>query len=138
MMMAPSFLALALIITALYGGTRSRRHEAGLLKALGWTTQDVAGFFMCKSVLVALPASALGVAVSYALVYWPGIAWPGYLFFGWQGNPPELYLDTLGSVRILIQVTGGVLIPYLLITLWPAVENATADPYELLKAEGAL
>ncbi|MFO8083410.1 MAG: FtsX-like permease family protein [Desulfobacterales bacterium] len=138
MALVPSLLALALIVIAGFKGTRSRFYEAGLLKALGWTSQDIVGFFMCKAALIAFPALALGVAVSYGLVYWPGIPWPGYLFFGWQNNPPKLYLDSVGAIWILVQVAGGVLVPYLMANLWPAIENAAADPYELLQAEGTL
>lgn len=134
----PSLLGLALIVTAGYRGTRSRFYEAGLLKALGWTSQDIVGFFMCKSALIAFPSLSLGTAITYALVYWPAISWPSYLFFGWQNNPPGLYLDSSGSLGILIQISGGVLVPYLAANLWPSIKNATADPHVLIQAEGTM
>lgn len=136
--LVPSLLAMALVVSVGYRGTRSKCYEAGLLKALGWTTQDIVSFFMFKSALIAFPALAMGMAAAYVLVYWPGISWPGYLFFGWQNNPPGLYLDSTGSIRILIQLAGGVLVPYLISNLWPAIENAMADPHELLQSEGTL
>jgi ABC-type antimicrobial peptide transport system permease subunit len=132
----PSLLALALIVTAGFKGTRGKMYEAGLLKALGWTTKDIVQFFMCRAVLIAFPACTLGMTVAYALVYIPGISWPGYLFFGWQSNAPGLYLDPAGSIRILLQVTAGIVVPYLASNLWPAIENATADPHQLLQKEG--
>jgi ABC-type lipoprotein release transport system permease subunit len=134
--LAPSLLALALIVTAGFKGTRGRIYEAGLLKAMGWSTQDIVGFFMCRAALIAFPACTFGMTVAYALVYIPGISWPGYLFFGWQSNAPGLYLDPAGSIRILLQVAAGVLVPYLASNLWPAIENATVAPLQLLQEEG--
>ncbi|GEM_PF-562099 len=134
----PSLLGLALIVTAGYRGTRSRFYEAGLLKSLGWTSQDIVGFFMCKAALIAFPSVSLGITLAYALVYWPAVSWPAYLFFGWQNNPPGLYLNSSGSFGILIQVSAGILVPYLAANLWPAIKNATADPHVLLQAEGKM
>jgi len=136
--LVPSLPALALIVTAGFKGTRGRMHEAGLLKAMGWTTQDIVGFFMCRAALISLPSCTFGLAVAYALVYVPGISWPGYLFLGWQSNAPGLYLDPAGSIRILLQVAAGVLIPYLASNLWPAIANATADPHQLLQEESGM
>jgi hypothetical protein len=136
--LVPSLPALALIVAAGFKGTRGKMYEAGLLKAMGWTTQDIVGFFMCRAALIAFPACIFGVTVAYALVYFPGISWPGYLFFGWQSHAPGLYLDSAGSVRILPQVAAGVLVPYLASNLWPAIENATTDPHQLLQEEGGM
>jgi hypothetical protein len=134
----PSLLALALLVTAGFKGTRGKIYEAGLLKAMGWTTQDIVGFFMCRATLISFPACTFGMTVAYALVYIPGISWPGYLFFGWQSNAPGLFLDPVGSIRIILQVFAGVLVPYLASNLWPAIENATADPHQLLQGEGGM
>jgi ABC-type lipoprotein release transport system permease subunit len=136
LVLVPSLLTLALIVAAGFKGTRGKMYETGLLKALGWTTRDIVGFFMCRAVLIAFPASIFGMAVAYALVYLPGISWPGQLFFGWQSNAPGLYLNPAGSIQILLQVVAGVLVPYLVSNLWPAIENATIDPHELLQEEG--
>jgi ABC-type lipoprotein release transport system permease subunit len=136
LILVPSLLALALIVAVGFKGTRSRMYEAGLLKALGWTTKDIVGFFMCRAALIAFPACIFGMAVAYGLVYFPGISWPGQFFFGWQSNAPGLYLDPAGSFQILLQVAAGVLVPYLVSNLWPAIENATTDPHQLLQEEG--
>jgi ABC-type lipoprotein release transport system permease subunit len=136
LILVPSLLALALIVAVGFKGTRGKMYEAGLLKALGWTTKDIVGFFMCRASLIAFPASIFGMAVAYALVYFPGISWPGQLFFGWQSNAPGLYLNPAGSLLILLQVAAGVIVPYLVSNLWPAIENATTDPHQLLQEEG--
>jgi hypothetical protein len=136
LILVPSLLALALIVAVGFKGTRGRMYEAGLLKALGWTTRDIVGFFMCRAALIAFPACIFGMAIAYASVYLPGISWPGRLFFGWQSNAPGLYLNPAGSLQILLQVAAGVLVPYLVSNLWPAIENATTDPHQLLQEEG--
>ena len=132
----PSLPALALIVAASFKSIKGRMYEAGLLKAMGWTTRNIVGFFMCRSILIAIPACSLGMAISYALVYFPGISWPGYLFFGWESSAAGLYLNPAGSMQILLQVAAGVLLPYLAANLWPAIETATADPHQLLQEEG--
>jgi hypothetical protein len=131
-----SLPALALIVLAGFKGTRGRMYEAGLLKAMGWTTKDIVGFFMYRAALIAFPSCAFGMAVAHALVYIPGISWPGYWFFGWQSSSPGLHLDLAGSSWILLQIAAGVLVPYLASNLWPAIENATADPHHLLQEQG--
>jgi ABC-type lipoprotein release transport system permease subunit len=136
LILVPSLPGLALIVAVGFKGTRGKMYEAGLLKALGWTTKDIVGFFMCRAALIAFPASIFGMAAAYVLVYFPGISWPGQLFFGWQSNAPGLYLNTAGSIHILLQVAAGVLVPYLVSNLWPAIENATTDPHRLLQEEG--
>jgi ABC-type lipoprotein release transport system permease subunit len=136
LILVPSLPGLALIVAVGFKGTRGKMYEAGLLKALGWTTKDIVGFFMCRAALIAFPASIFGMAVAYVLVYFPGISWPGQLFFGWQSNAPGLYLNPAGSIHILLQVAAGVLVPYLVSNLWPAIENATTDPHQLLQEEG--
>ncbi len=133
--LVPSLLALALIVAAGFNGTRGRIYEAGLLKALGWTTKDIVGFFMCRAALVAFPACAFGMAVAYVLVYFPGFSWPCYLFLGWASNAPGLYLEPSGGVLILFQVVAVVLVPFMAANLWPAIENAMADPHQLLQEE---
>jgi ABC-type antimicrobial peptide transport system permease subunit len=112
-----------------------RRHETGLLKALGWTTGDIVRFQIFRSVFIALPGAATGLLVALTLVFSPGITWPGYLFFGWRTSPPALYLELYPAVWILLAATGIVLLPFLAASLAAALRNATVEPQEILERE---
>ncbi len=138
LVLAPCILALALICAA--GSRASGRgdYEAGLLKALGWTTRDIVRLFVYRAILVAAPSSAAASALSVFLMFRPGIAWPGYLFFGWKHNPPGFFMDPSGAIPALMLSVAAVLTPYLASALWPAVACASADPCELLRREDGL
>jgi ABC-type lipoprotein release transport system permease subunit len=136
LVLAPSILSMALIVVAAYGNAVRNAADAGLLKALGWTTPDIVRLFLYKALLVAFPAVASGMAFSYFLVYWPGIVWPGYLFFGWKQAPPGFYLDPTGAIPILMQSAAAVATPYLAANLWPALRCAASDPHDLLRSKG--
>jgi hypothetical protein len=136
LVLAPCILALALIVAAGFRGAGRGAYESGLLKSLGWTTPDIVGLFILKALLIAVPSVAAGAALSFFLVHWPGIEWPGFLFFGWERTPPGLHLEPSGSLPVLALTATAVSVPYLAANLWPALRYASADPYELLRREG--
>ena len=133
--MIPAVISLCLLMAASVRERMGRRHEVGLLKALGWTTGDVVRFQLFRSVFIGLPGTAAGMLVAIGLVFSPGITWPGRLFFGWQTAPPALYLETTPAVWILAAVTGLVLLPFLTATLAAAIRNADVDPQEIMERE---
>ncbi len=137
LVLAPCILAMALIVVAAYGNAARGSANAGLLKALGWTAPDIVRLFLCKALLVTVPAVAAGMACSYFLIYWPGTVWPGYLFFGWKQTPPGLHLAPSDAIPILALAAAAAATPYLAANLWPALRCAAADPHDLLRSKGA-
>jgi hypothetical protein len=130
----PAALALLLLVAATAREGVGRRREVGLLKTLGWTTADVVRLHMLRALLVGLPATALGLAAAYGLVFWPGVSWPGELLLGWQGRGPALHLDPAGATLVMLEVAGLVLIPWLVATVWPVARGAAEDPQAMLEA----
>jgi hypothetical protein len=133
----PAILAAVLLVAGSARDRVGRRREVGLLKAMGWSTGDLVRLHLMRSVAVGLPAAALGMAVAYALILWPGIRWPSAVFFGWQGRPPSLYLSPAGALLTLMEVAALAFVPWLAANLWPSIRGAAADPQELIQ-EGEL
>ncbi len=131
----PAALALLLLVVATVREGIGRRREVGLLKTLGWTTGDVMRLHMMRALQIGLPATAVGLAVAYALVFAPGSRWPGELLLGWQGRGPALHLDPAGAAVVMLEVAGLVLLPWLVATAWPVARGAAEDPQAMLEAE---
>jgi hypothetical protein len=133
--LAPAVLSLCLLVAASVRERIGRRHEVGLLKALGWTTGDIMRFQIFRSVFIGVPGTAAGVLAALYLVFSPGITWPGTLFFGWQTAPPALHLELNGAAWMLPAISGLVLLPFLSACLAAALKSAVVDPQEILERD---
>jgi hypothetical protein len=129
---APAILALVVLVAGAVRDRLARRREVGLLKALGWTTRDVVTLQLARAIVLAVPATALGLAGATALVLWPGAVWPGALLFGWTSAPPLLAPGVGGALTVLVETAALVLVPWIAATLAPAVAGATTDPGAML------
>lgn len=129
----PAMLGLALLTAATVRSQTGRAGDVGLLKALGWTTQDILAQQLLQALVVGLPAAAAGAGLAYGLILWPGVEWPGRFFFGWESTPPALHLDPSGAGMVLVELAVLILMPYLTAVLWPAFKSAAADPVDLLE-----
>jgi len=129
----PALLGLALLTAATVRSQTGRNSDVGLLKALGWTTEDILYQQILQALVVGLPAAATGAALAYGLILWPGVEWPGRFFLGWESSPPTLYLDPGGAGVVLVELVALVLLPYMTAVLWPAFKSAAADPVDLIE-----
>ena len=129
----PGLLALALVVVGVVKSQIGRTCNVGLFKAFGWTTSDIFQLQLLKALVIGFPAVTAGMVCSYWLVFRPGVSWPGYLFFGWNDNPPPLFLDASGVFLVLIEVAALIFVPYLAATLWPALRAAVSDPQDFLE-----
>jgi hypothetical protein len=128
----PGMLALALIVVGVVKGQMVQSCNVGLYKALGWTTTNIFQMQLLKALVIGIPAMTAGMVVSYVLVFRPGSSWPGYLFFGWNDNPPLLFLNASGAFLVLIEMAVLIFLPYLVAALWPALRAAVSDPQDFL------
>ena len=69
--LVPAMLALACLITAVGVGRHGRRHEMGLLKALGWSGADILRMQAYGIGMIALSATVAGWGAAYGLLFWP-------------------------------------------------------------------
>lgn len=133
----PAVLAVCLLVAVNIRKTMGRLSDLGIMKAMGWTTGDIVRLQLYRALAVGLPSAAIGVGLSYFLVYWPGTRWLGTIILGWQTIPPKLYLEPDGAITVLLEVAGFVLAPVIGSALAPAVKAATADVHELIEGAGS-
>jgi hypothetical protein len=128
----------ALLAMALLGLVQSRRSgfnsaEAGLCKALGWTTTDLFTRRWFAAIMLAGPATALGLASSFFIVFVADSRWLSRILFEWTSEPPRLSLSTDGAFETLLIAGTLVMVPWLMGLLLPAMGTASADPLDLLQ-----
>ena len=103
---------------------RERRHEIGVLRALGFATQHVAGLFIARAALMGILGALVGFAVGTAVA----------MHYG-----PELFKITFGKVRpawdLLVPVLAAAPLVAALAGLLPAMIAVTQDPAEVLMEE---
>jgi len=133
----PAVLAVCLLVAVSIRKSMGRQSDLGIMKAMGWTTGDIVRLQLYRAVAVGLPSAAIGVCMSYFLVYWPGARWLGTIFLGWETIPPKLYLEPEGAITVLLEVAGFVLAPVIGSALAPAVRAATADVHDLIEGAGS-
>jgi ABC-type lipoprotein release transport system permease subunit len=133
--MAPALVALVLLALAAWRDGLARRRELGLLKALGWTTSDVAKLRLLRAAIVGLPAVLVGMVVAYQLVFWPSASWAAELLLGWPGRPAQLTLEPASAALVLAQVGTATLLPWFAASLWPVLRVAASNPEQLLTQE---
>ncbi len=109
----------------------SEHRNLGILKMMGWTTVEITWSHLLRSALLGIPALIIGCSLSYYMVYGPGMTWPARFFFGWTDFVPEFELVPMW--RILFQLSGFILVPYLVSQLLPLFKSAAADPADLLE-----
>lgn len=129
----PAVIGLVLIIAAAVRERLSLKGEVGLLKALGWTTSDVATFHLLRAAIVGVPGVVLGTAVAFASVALPGVTWPLEIFFDWDTAPPSLVLSVDGAAVTLATIGAGVVAPWLAAAALPAFSGSATDPTELIR-----
>ncbi len=128
----PAVLGLCLLAAATVREGMGRRGEAGLLKALGWSTMDIVRLHLYQGLIIALPGLAAGMALAYGALFRPGARWPAALMAGLTGPigsaAPHLRLHPSGAAWALLEMAALVMLPYLMAILWPALRLASTPP----------
>jgi ABC-type lipoprotein release transport system permease subunit len=133
----PAVLAICILAAVNIRKSMGRQPDLGIMKAMGWTTGNIVRLHLYRTLYVCLPAAVVGMGLAFFLVYGSGAVWPGKLLFGWEGDPPYLYLDPKGAVTVLLEVTGFILAPVVASALAPAIKSATQDVHNLIEGAGS-
>ncbi len=133
LLFVPALIGLALLVAATVRERLSVKGELALLKAVGWTTADVAAVHLFRGMVIGLPGVILGLAVGFTSVAVPGVTWPLELFFEWDGSPPGLILSLEDVAGALAVIGGSVIAPWLVAAALPVWSRSTADPADLLR-----
>jgi ABC-type lipoprotein release transport system permease subunit len=112
------------------------RREIAVLKASGWSSGDVLEAKLYEATLVALAATALGMALGFAWVFALGAPGLREVLAGWATLYPALRLTpqvTLGQLLGLQALVAG---PFVALSVAPAWRAATLDPMEAMRDGG--
>jgi hypothetical protein len=71
--------------------------------------------------------------VAFILVYRYGTSWPRLFFPDWQSLPTRLSINPFDLTLPLLEVTGLVVLPFLVSTIGTALRCAVSDPGEMLE-----
>ena len=131
----PAILALLVLAWDRASGIGAdERREIAVLKAVGWSTSDVLWAKLFESILVGAGATALGLLLGYAWVFWLGAPGLRPALVGWSVLYPQASLTPVVDVAQLLGVTIAVLGPFVLLSVVPAWRAATADPLESMRS----
>lgn len=130
----PAILALLVLAWDRASGLGAdERREIAILKAVGWSTADVLWAKLSESILVGAAATALGLLLGYAWVYWLGAPGLRPALVGWSVLYPRSALTPVVDVAELLGVSTAILGPFVLLSIVPAWRAATADPLESMR-----
>lgn len=131
----PALLALLVLAWDRASGLGpEERREIAVLKAVGWSTSDVLWAKMFESILVGGVATALGLLLGYAWVFWLGAVGLRPALVGWSVLYPRAALTPSVDLAQLLGITMAVLGPFVLLSVVPAWRAATADPLETMRS----
>jgi len=130
----PALLALVLLAWDRASGlSPEERREIAVLKAVGFRTGDVLWARMFESFAVAAVATAVGLLLAYAWVFWVGAPGLRPVLVGWSVLYPEAALTPEVDVAQLLGIALTVVAPFVGLSIVPAWRAATLDPMEAMR-----
>lgn len=131
----PAILALLVLAWDRASGIGpDERKEIAVLKAVGWSTSDVLWAKLFESLLVGASATALGLLVGYAWIFWLGAPGLRPALVGWSVLYPRAALTPAVDVAQLLGISLAVMGPFALLSVVPAWRAATTDPLETMRS----
>jgi ABC-type lipoprotein release transport system permease subunit len=130
----PAILALLVLAWDRASGIGpGERKEIAVLKAVGWSTSDVLWAKLFESLLVGASATALGLLLGYAWIFWLGAPGLRPALVGWSVLYPRAALTPAVDVAQLLGISLAVMGPFALLSIVPAWRAATTDPLETMR-----
>ena len=130
----PALLALLVLAWDRASGIGpDERKEIAVLKAVGWSTSDVLWAKLFESLLVGAGATALGLVLGYAWIFWLGAPGLRPALVGWSVLYPRAALTPAVDFAQLLGIALSVMGPFALLSIVPAWRAATTDPLETMR-----
>jgi ABC-type lipoprotein release transport system permease subunit len=107
--------------------------EIAIQKAVGFSTQDVLWCKFGESLLLGLLATAAGLALAYAWVFWLGAPGLRGAIAGWSVLYPEGPITPMVDGGQLLSLTLSVVAPFVALSIVPAWRAATRDPMTAMR-----
>ena len=131
----PALLALLVLAWDRASGIGpDERKEIAVLKAVGWSTSDVLWAKLFESLLVGAGATALGLVLGYAWIFWLGAPGLRPALVGWSVLYPRAALTPAVDFAQLLGIALSVMGPFALLSIVPAWRAATTDPLETMRS----
>jgi len=130
----PALLALLVLAWDRASGLGpDERREIAILKAVGWSTDDVLSVKLLESLFVSLLAACLGLALAYVWVFPLGAPGLRPVLAGWSVLYPSAKLTPEVDLTQLITLAFAVVAPFVGLSIMPAWRAATMDPMESMR-----
>jgi ABC-type lipoprotein release transport system permease subunit len=130
----PAILALLVLAWDRASGLGpDERKEIAVLKAVGWSTSEVLWAKLFESLLVGASATALGLLLGYAWIFWLGAPGLRPALVGWSVLYPRAALTPSVDLAQLLGISLSVMGPFALLSVVPAWRAATTDPLETMR-----
>jgi ABC-type lipoprotein release transport system permease subunit len=130
----PAILALLVLAWDRASGIGpGERKEIAVLKAVGWSTSDVLWAKLFESLLVGASATALGLLLGYAWIFWLGAPGLRPALVGWSVLYPRAALTPAVDVAQLLGISLAVMGPFAMLSIVPAWRAATTDPLDTMR-----
>ncbi|GAC1556621.1 MAG: FtsX-like permease family protein [Polyangiales bacterium] len=130
----PAILALLVLAWDRASGLGpDERKEIAVLKAVGWSTSEVLWAKLFESLLVGASATALGLLLGYAWIFWLGAPGLRPALVGWSVLYPHAALTPAVDLAQLLGISLSVMGPFALLSIVPAWRAATTDPLETMR-----
>ena len=130
----PALLALLVLAWDRVSGVGpEEKREIAILKAVGWSTRDVLSAKVLEATLVGAFATAIGIVLAYAWVFWLGAPGLRPTLVGWSVLYPEGPLTPMVDIAQLLGITLAVLAPFVGLSIVPAWRAASVDPMDAMR-----
>lgn len=130
----PAILALLVLAWDRASGLGpDERKEIAVLKAVGWSTSEVLWAKLFESLLVGASATALGLLLGYAWIFWLGAPGLRPALVGWSVLYPKAALTPAVDLAQLLGISLAVMGPFAFLSVVPAWRAATTDPLETMR-----
>ncbi len=127
---------IALIVLALdrsSGLSPEERREIAILKAVGFSIRDVLVSKMLEALLVACAATAAGLLLAYAWVFWFGAPGLRGALVGWSVLYPQTKLTPAVDLAQLLGIAAATVGPFVGMSILPAYRAAIIEPMEAMR-----
>jgi putative ABC transport system permease protein len=122
-------IVLIAVMNVMIMAVYERIREIGMISAIGTPPRRILGLFLAEGALLGAAGTAIGIVVSFALVYALNL-WPVHFTFGRQ---QELVLAPSLAISDALAIGAIVIVVAVLASLQPAWKAARMDPITALR-----
>ncbi|SHJ18101.1 ABC-type transport system, involved in lipoprotein release, permease component [Malonomonas rubra DSM 5091] len=116
------------------GISADEKREIGILKAIGWDTNDVLLLKFWEGLAISLTAFLLGAIIAYLHVFFYGAGLLAPVLQGWSVLFPQFNLTPAIDLYQLFVLALLTIVPYIACTIVPAWKTAVTDPDSVMRS----